>query len=153
DLRGVLVSGSDHLTAYNLLAEAINNCGRLGELHGLPRHIFDEEELTRWAESRGVLMKSIEDGALGLASVYRALDIDLPAKLPMADKARRAAFVDLLARIQPFDMVLDEQTVDGHNARVSRTSVAGSWGGVVGTLRWFADRMGIARASIEGTTI
>jgi len=153
DLRGVLVSGSDHLTAYNLLAEAINNCSTLGELHGLPRHIFDEEELTKWAERRGVLMKSIEDGALGLASVYRALDVDLPARLPLADKARRAEFVDLVARIQPFNMVLDERTVDGQEARVSRTSVAGSWGGVAGTLRWFADRMGIARASIEGTTI
>lgn len=153
DLRGVLVSGSDHLTAYNLLAEAINRCGRLGELHGMPRHIFEEEELERWAESRGVLMKSIEDGALGMASVYRALDLPLPARLPHADKALRAAFIDLVARIQPFDLVIDERTVDGHDARVSRTSVAGSWGAVAGSLRWFADRFGVARAAIEGTTI
>ena len=31
--------------------------------------------------------------------------------------------------------------------------MAGSWGAVAGTLRFFADRFGIARAGIEGTTI
>ena len=153
DLHGVLVSGSDHLTAYNLLAEAVNQCGRLGEVHGLVRHVFEEEELSRWAERRGVLMKSVEDGALGIASVFRALDVELPATLPYADKRRRADFVDLVARIQPFDFVLDDETVEGESARVSRTSVAGTWGGVAGTLRYFADRFGVPRASIEGTTV
>ncbi|HET8649199.1 MAG TPA: hypothetical protein VFL95_04105, partial [Gemmatimonadales bacterium] len=38
-------------------------------------------------------------------------------------------------------------------ARVSKTSVAGSWGAVAGSLRYFADRFGIPRASIEGTTL
>ena len=153
DLHGVLVAGSDHLTAYNLLAEAVNSCSTLGEVHGLPRHVFDEEQLTRWAERRGVLMKAVEDGALGMASVYRALDAELPAVLPHPDKRLRAAFVDLVARIQPFDLVLDDQTADGQEARVSRTSVAASWGGVAGSLKYFADRFGVARASIEGTTI
>lgn len=153
DLHGALVAGSDHLTAYNLLAEAVNQCGRLGEVHGLVRHVFDEEELEKWAERRGVLMKSIEDGALGMASVFRALDAKLPSTLPHADKHLRSRFVDLVARIQPFDLVIDERTADGLDARVSRTSVAGSWGGVAGSLRWFADRFGVARASIEGTTI
>ena len=153
DLHGVLVPGSDHLTAYNLLAEAVNHCGRLGEVHGLPRHIFEEATLAEWAERRGVLVKAIEDGALGMAAAYRALDVTLPSTLPHADKARRAAFIDLLARIQPFDFVLDEHTADGEDARISKTSVAGTWGGVAGRLRYFADRMGVARAGIEGTTI
>jgi len=153
DLHGALVSGSDHLTAYNLLAEAVNACSTLGVVHGLPRHVFDEEALEQWAERRGVLMKAIEDGALGMAAIYRALDQQLPATLPHADKARRAGFVDLVARIQPFDLVLDEETVDGQSARISKTSVAGTWGAVAGSLRWFADRMGVPRAAIEGTTI
>lgn len=153
DLHGVLVPGSDHLTAYNLLAEAVNRCGRLGEVHGLPRHVFDETALAEWAERRGVLVKAIEDGALGMASAYRALDATLPSTLPHADKGRRAAFIDLLARIQPFDFVLDERTTDGQEARISKTSVAGTWGGVAGRLRYFADRMGVPRAGIEGTTI
>ena len=53
----------------------------------------------------------------------------------------------------PFDLVIDEHTADGQEARVSKTSVAGSWGAVAGSLRFFADRFGTARASIEGTTI
>jgi len=153
DLHGALVAGSDHLTAYNLLAEAVNKCSTIGEVHGLRRHVFDEKALGEWAEKRGVLQKAIEDGALAMASVYRALDLELPNTIPHADRDRRNAFIDLLARIAPFDLMLDERTVDGQEARISKTSVAGSWGAVAGSLRYFADRFGTARASIEGTTI
>ena len=62
-------------------------------------------------------------------------------------------FADLLAKIMPFDLVIDEETADGREARVSRSSVSGSWGAVAGTLRYFADRFGVPRASIEGTQI
>ncbi|MGH7593337.1 MAG: DEAD/DEAH box helicase [Gemmatimonadales bacterium] len=153
DLRGVLIAGSDHLTAYSLLAEAVNQCGRLGEVHGLRRHVFDETRLGGWAERRGVLVKAIEDGALGLAAAYRALDTSLPEVLPRADRKRSADFLDLIARIAPFDLVLDEHTADGQPVRIAKTSVAGSWGAIAGTLRYFADRFGVARASIDGTTL
>ena len=53
----------------------------------------------------------------------------------------------------PFDLVIDEHTADGQEARVSKTSVAGSWGAVAGMLRYFADRFGTPRAAIEGTTL
>src|SRR3989442_7833696 len=53
----------------------------------------------------------------------------------------------------PFDLVIDEQTADGREARVSRSSVCGSWGAIAGSLRYFADRFGVPRASIEGTQI
>ncbi|HEX5963554.1 MAG TPA: helicase-related protein [Gemmatimonadales bacterium] len=153
DLHGALVSGSDHLTAYNLFAEAVNQHGYLGQVYGLPRHLFDEAGLAEWADRRGVLVKAIEDTALGLASVYRSLELPLPKQLPYASKEIRRDWADLLARIMPFDLVIDERTVDGHEARVSKTSVAGSWGAVAGTLRFFADRFGTPRAGIEGTTL
>jgi len=73
--------------------------------------------------------------------------------LPYADHKLRARFIDLVARIEPFDLVLDEQTVDGQSVRISKTSVAGTWGAIAGSLRYFADRSGVARASVEGTTI
>ncbi|HWN20323.1 MAG TPA: helicase-related protein [Gemmatimonadales bacterium] len=152
DLHGVLVSGSDHLTAYNLFAEAVNQHGYLGQVYGLPRHLF-EDGLVEWAERRGVLLKAIEDTALGVASVYRSLELALPKQLPYASKEVRRRWADLLARIMPFDLVIDERTVDGHEARVSKTSVAGSWGAVAGSLRFFADRFGTPRAGIEGTTL
>ncbi len=53
----------------------------------------------------------------------------------------------------PFDLVIEEQTPEGHEARVSKTSVCGSWGAVAGSLRYFADRFGVPRASIEGTQL
>lgn len=152
NLQGLLVPGSDHLTAYNVFADAVNRHAYLGEVYGLPRHLF-HETLERWAETRGVLVKAIEDIALGTASVYRQLELPLPDKLPLANDARRAEFADLLAKIMPFDLVIDEQTADGREARVGRNSVCGSWGAVTGTLRYFADRFGVPRASIEGTQL
>jgi ATP-dependent helicase HrpA len=152
DLHGLIANGSDHLTAYNIYAEAVNQHGYLGEVYGLPRHLFDEG-LDEWAERRGVLIKAVEDAALGLASVYRSLDLGLPKQLPYASKDLRLAWMDLIARVMPFDLVLDEHTADGQEVRVSKTSVAGSWGAIAGSLRFFADRFGIARASIEGTTL
>jgi hypothetical protein len=152
DLHGVVVNGSDHLTAYNLYAEAVNQHGYVGEVYGLPRHLF-EDELEEWAERRGVLVKAIEDAALGVASVYRSLELPLPKQLPYANRDIRRHWADLLARIMPFDLVIDEHTADRQVARVSKTSVAGSWGAVAGSLRYFADRFGVPRASIEGTTL
>ena len=50
DLDGLIVPGSDHLTAYNLYAEAFQTAGRMGEVYGLPRHLFDEQTIDEWAE-------------------------------------------------------------------------------------------------------
>jgi ATP-dependent helicase HrpA len=152
DLHGLVANGSDHLTACNIFAEAVNQHGYIGEVYGLSRHLF-EDGLEEWAERRGVLIKAIEDTALGLASVYRSLELPLPKQLPYASKEIRTRWADLIARVMPFDLVIDEHTADGQEARVSKTSVAGSWGAVAGSLRFFADRFGVARASIEGTTI
>ncbi len=152
DLRGAIVQGSDHLTAYNLYAEAVNRHGSLGRVYGLPRHVFGES-LEEWAEERGVLVKAIEDVAMGVASVYRALELPLPRGLPYATREVRGRFVDLVARVMPFELVIDERTADGQEVRVSRSSFAGTWGAVAGTIRYFADRFGTPRASIEGTTI
>jgi hypothetical protein len=152
DLEGLVVSGSDHLTAYNVYAEAFASAGYMGEEYGLPRHLFDER-IDEWAEQRGVLVKAIEDTALAMASVFRGVGLPLPSQLSYAQEQTRRTFADLVARYMPFDLVIDEQTADGQPARVSRTSVAGSWGPVAGNLRFFADRFGVARAAIEGTTL
>lgn len=152
DLRGAVVRGSDHLTAYNLYAEAVNRHGSLGRVYGLPRHVFGES-LEEWAAERGVLVKAIEDVAMGVASVYRALELPLPRGLPYATREVRDRFVDLVARVMPFELVIDERTADGQEVRVSRNSFAGTWGAVAGAIRYFADRFGTPRASIEGTTI
>jgi hypothetical protein len=65
-------------TAHNVHPEAYKVAGYVGEVYGLARHLFKEEEITEWAERRSVLAKSIEDAALGMASVYRGLSMQLP---------------------------------------------------------------------------
>ncbi len=152
DLSGVTVPGSDHLTSYNLYAEAFSRCGYIGDVYGLPRHLFDES-IEKWAEQRGVLVKAIEDAALATASIYRSLGMELPTQMVNARDHIYRKFSQLLAQYMPFDLVIDEQTADGSEARVSKTSVCGSWGAIAGSLRYFADRSGIPRAAIEGTQI
>ena len=153
DLEGLVVRGSDHLTAYNVYAEGFAEAGYVGEVYGLSRHLFDAEKVAAWADRRGVLVKSLEDAALAMASVYRSVGFALPTSLPFAREGMLRRFADLVARYMPFDLVIEEQTADGQEARVSKTSVCGSWGAVAGSLRYFADRQGIPRASIEGTQL
>jgi hypothetical protein len=73
-------------------------------------------------------VKAIEDAALAVASIYRSLGIDLPTRMPWATERVHRRFADLLARFMPFDLVIDEETAWGENARVSKTSVCSSWG-------------------------
>jgi ATP-dependent helicase HrpA len=153
DLDGLIVPGSDHLTAYNLYAEAFETAGYMGEVYGLPRHLFDEQEIDEWADRRGALVKSIEDAALGMASIYRAVGMELPTDMPNAGERTLARFQELLAQFMPFALVIDEETASGDSVRVSKKSVAGSWGAIAGDIRYFADKMGIPRASVEGTNV
>lgn len=153
DLSGLIVAGSDHLTAYNVYAEAFQRAGYIGEVHGLPRHLFEPEAMAKWADWRGVLVKSLEDTALATAAIFRGLGLPLPTKLPLVDEKTFHRFTDLLARVMPFDLVVDGMTPEGQPAAVSKSSVCGGWGAIIGTLSYFADRFGVPRASIEGTQI
>ena len=152
ELTGLVVPGSDHLSTYNVYAEAFEKCGFIGEVYGLPRQLFDAS-IERWAEGRGVLVKSVEDASLAMASIYRSVGLPLPSRMPRTTPVIERKFIELVARIMPFSLVIDEETMSGDEARVSKTSVCGSWGPVAGTLRYFADKFGVARAAIEGTQI
>ncbi len=153
NLDGVLVPGSDHLTAYNLYADAYREAGYVGEVYGLPRHLFQPEKMERWAERRGVLVKAVEDAALAMSSVYRSVGVSLPSRMPFAGERVLRRFADLLARFMPFELVINERTSWGDEARVSKTSVCGSHGAIAGDLRYFADRHGGTHAAIEGTQV
>ncbi len=152
-IQRYIVPGSDHLTAYQLYQACLEDCGGLGSVYGLPRHVFDPEALAEWGEERGVLTRSIEDAALALASIYRALELPLPAALPRLNDRLIADWQRLLARVMPFDVVIDEETGWGEQVRVAPTSVCPSWGVIIGDLRYFSDRFGRTRGSIEGTQV
>ncbi|HEY0154450.1 MAG TPA: hypothetical protein VGB92_20725 [Longimicrobium sp.] len=153
DISRYIVPGSDHLTAYRIYQDALVTCGTLGHVYGLPRHVFDEEALAAWADERGVLVRSIEDAALAIASIFRSLDLELPRNLPPLNRELEREWQELLAKVMPFSLVIDEETSWGEEVRVSKTSVCGTWGPVAGEINFFADRMGKARGSIAGTQL
>jgi ATP-dependent helicase HrpA len=152
-IRAYLVPGSDHLSAYNLYTGALRDTGALGSVWGLPRHVFDAEALAGWAEERGVLVRSLEDGALALASIYRSLDRPLPRELPVLNHQLTEEWRRLLAEVMPFDLVIDGETSWGEEVGVAPSSVCDRWGAITGSLRYFSDRYGRTRGSIEGTEI
>ena len=152
ELAGLVVYGSDHLTAYNVYAEAVNLYGHLGEVFGLPRHLF-ADEIDEWATDRGVLVKAIEDVALGMASVYRTLELPLPAALPTAGRKVLRPFQDLVARVMPFELVVEGETLSGDRVRLSDSSVCSPHGAIAGEVRYFADRFGVPRGAMEGTAV
>ena len=79
DLKGLIVPGSDHLTAYNVFAEAVNKHGRLGEVYGLPRHLF-AEAIDDWAARKNEPTRSrssSSDSAL-LTAVRRCEPLSRP---------------------------------------------------------------------------
>ena len=153
DIGAYVVKGSDHLTAYAIYQDALETTGSLGSVYGLPRHVFDAEALEKWCEERGVMMRSIEDAALAIASIFRGLDLELPRNLPELNPQLDREWRALVARVMPFDLVIDEETSWGEHVNVSKTSVASSYGAVAGEIVYFADKMGRARGSISGTNI
>jgi hypothetical protein len=152
ELRGLVTSGSDHITGYNVYAEAVNECGVVGRVYGLERHQF-AETIDEWSEYRGVLVKGIEDIALGMASVMRTVEYPLPPKLPRPSRQTVQGFRDLLARVMPFDMVLDGETANGERVKLSVSSVCNVHSAIAGTISYFADRFGSPRAAVEGTSV
>ncbi len=153
DIGQYVVKGSDHLTAYNIYQDALETNGSLGSVYGLPRHVFEPEALEKWCEERGVMMRSIEDAALAIASIFRGLDLELPRHLPRLNGKLDREWRALVARVMPLGLVIDEETSWGEHVTVSKTSVASSYGAVAGEIVYFADKMGRARGSISGTNI
>jgi hypothetical protein len=153
DIGQYVVKGSDHLTAYAIYQAVLDEIGMMGRVYDLPRHVFDEEALTKWCDERGVLVRSIEDAALAIASIYRSLDLELPAKLPKLNRGIERDWKRLVARVMPFSLVIDEETSWGEQVRVSKTSVCNNWGPVAGDLQYFADKSGRARGAISGTNL
>ena len=152
DLRGLIVGGSDHLTGTAIFAEAVEACGYIDTVYGIPRHVF-REGIVEWADRRGVLVKAIEDIALGTASVFRTLELPLPERFPPVTESIVRGYRELVARVMPFDLVIEQETADGERVRHSRSSVCPPGGALAGTIRYFADRFGVPRGSVEGTAI
>ena len=153
DIGEYVVAGSDHLTVYRIYHAALEECGSLGSVYGLPRHVFDDQCLETWAEERGVMMRSIEDGALAIASIYRGMDLELPRTLPRLTGKLERAWQRLLAKVMPFSLVMDGETSWGEEVSASKTSMVSGHGVIAGEIVYFADKSGRTRGSISGTQL
>ena len=102
----------------------------MGEVYGLPRHLFDEEAIERVGRAaRRAREVDRGCGARHGERLSRRWACALPAR--DADGARGHAprrSRSCSREYMPFDLVIDEQTAWGDEARVSKTSVCGSWG-------------------------
>lgn len=166
----VCVRGSDHLTAYNIVAQALGAFGYLqrNEESGEWGYTFRDDwvrgpvdnrqfgPFPKWCHDNGFMGKEIKNILLAMKSVFRQLQLELPEPRRFTVVREKTpaheAFLDLLAKVQSLDYVQNE-----------RNSVAGTvWGTqggmasavrTLGTIRFWNDRKGYRRASIEGTEI
>lgn len=148
-----VVSGSEHLTAYNIVATALRAHASLEKEH---RYKLDNKQFMEWCKKRGYSHKEIRGIILLFVSLLQRLDIGLPQPQDFTTVTNSGTmhdtFVELLAITQSMQYVQDN--------RHGLTSVFGndrhgvSHGtSVLGAIRYFTDKLGIPRAVVEGTEI
>lgn len=175
NLSGVRISGSDQLTAYNIVAFALNQFGYLrksnggGVEYGFQGDWFRKKYnkqtkqteksmggFVQWCDENGFNPKAIKEVAIAMKSVYRQLRTQMPdpqdLQLISENDEMHKKFVDLLARAQSLDFVLDEQNSQvGTVWRAKHSLTSGVR--VLGKIRHWADKRGYQRATIEGTEV
>ncbi len=180
NLRGVGVSGSDHLTAYNIVVTAIRNFGYIkksknggGSEYAFRgdwvKKRFDKRtgqveksvgEFAQWCDHMGFNAKSIKEATLAMKSMYRQLGLSLPEPMELQVVSNNdylhLGFVELLAKVQSLDFVYNEknskaQSVYGTVWAAQRSMACARR--TLGKIRHWNDRRGRRRATVEGTDI
>lgn len=168
DLDGLAVSGSDHLTSFNIIAAALGKFGFVKKENGDIGYKFrgdwirkqsretEKGEFIAWCDENGVRTKAIKEVALAMKSICRQLGMDLPdpqtfTLIESGDRVHKD-FVDVLARTQSLDYVHNERNSQAGTVWAAQCSMA-SAESVLGVVRHWADKRGYQRATIEGTEI
>ena len=99
ELEGLIVPGSDHLTAYNVYAEAFAIAGYIGEVYGLPRHLFDEGDRPSGPSGAACWSSRSRMRRWAWRACIAVAELPLPATMPYAREELRAEFAELLARV------------------------------------------------------
>jgi len=180
DLRGVGVSGSDHLTAYNIVVLALRNFGYIKKSKNgggfkysfrgdWVKKRFNKQtgqteksmgEFAQWCDNMNFNAKSIKEATLAMKSVYRQLGLSLPEPMELQivnnNDYLHLSFVKLLAKVQSLDFVHGEYNSRAQSARkvvwAAQCSMANAQR-TLGKIRHWRDRRGVQRATIEGTDI
>jgi hypothetical protein len=173
DLSDVGVSGSDHLTGYNIVAAALRRFGSIEgsggdvnyEFHGdYVNKSFDGKsglqtvekgEFIEWCERHGFNGKAIREAALAMKSIYHQLGMQLPQPSDFESVAANGAlatnFIRLLASVGSLDFVRNEYHSEAGAVWTARHSVCHPQGNIWGTIRYWTDKKHVRRATIEGT--
>ena len=158
DISEFVVSGSDHLTTYNIVAYAITNFAEIDDWKGYTEYYFREKEFYSWAEEKGVNAKEIEEIALALKSILHNLEIPLTEKLPQADKKMKSLFIKLLSEVLSLDVVRRQRDSYGNEVWTERHSscdIVDYYDNkeIIGKISIWKDNGGIIRRAIEGTLV
>ncbi|MFA6296352.1 MAG: DEAD/DEAH box helicase [Patescibacteria group bacterium] len=158
----VCVCGSDHLTAYNIIVQALLEFGyvRKDDVFSYrlrdDRNPYEKSEFMKWCDEKGFFAKEIRDVLMAVNSVYRHFQMECPdpesLKLVECDSSEHSKFVDLLARVQSLDFVHYQQNSIAGTVWAAKGGM-NRGGYVLGKIRYWNDKREIRRASIEGTEI
>lgn len=170
DFSEVGVKGSDHLTAYNIVASALRQFGILRGQDGDAGYEFrgdyvrkrgvdvEKGEFIEWCDKHGFNPKAIKEAALAMKSIYRQMRLGLLAPEEfapvVANKPEHEAFLALLARVASFDLVKNELHSKAGTVWTAKHSLCASYNSaILGTIRYWTDKRGTRRATIEGTEV
>ena len=152
DLHGLIVNGSDHLTAYNLYAEAVNQHGYSARSTGC-RVMCSKKGSRSGPSGAGCSSRRSRTRRSVWRSVYRSIELPLPKQLPYAGEGDPRGNSELLARVhavRPGDRRAYGRRPGGARFEDVGGRKLGSGGGQASILR---RRSGTPRAAIEGTTL
>ncbi len=174
-LTDVAVRGSDNLTAYNIVAVALAQFGYISQDNGdvgyglrgdYVKKYFDKRQnqqvtekgaFVEWCDQNGFNGKAIKEVTLAIKSIFRQMDLRLPhpSVFSNIEKGSELAgkFIDLLAKVQSLDFVRDERNSDYGTVWAAQHSQASALNAMLGTVRFWTDKRGCQRASVEGTEI
>ncbi|MDP3778537.1 MAG: hypothetical protein Q8R30_00635 [bacterium] len=167
-LRDVAVGGSDHLTGYNIVAAALQQFGYIRSEDDGVGYAFQGDYVKKrgndvekgifiaWCDQNGFSNKAIKEVTIAMKSVFRQMNAYLlsPDMFKPVLKGSEAAekFVDLLARVQSLDFVHDEHNSQAGTVWAAQHSVASAYQ-TLGRIRFWTDKRGYTRASMEGTQV
>jgi hypothetical protein len=174
NLSEVGISGSDHLTGYNIVAVALRKFGSIQGSDGDVNYEFrgdylnknfdhksglqttEKGEFVEWCESSGFNGKAIREAALAMKSIYHQLGMELPQPLMFGkverNSALEAGFIRLLAIVRSLDYVRNELNPEAGVVWTARHSMCRG-ANMFGTIRFWTDKQHIRRATIEGTEV
>lgn len=154
DISEFIVAGSDHLTAYNIVAYAITTFGEISSSKGYTEYRFREKEFYGWAEMKGINAKEIEEIALALKSILHNLKMPIPNKLDKAGIETYRDFTKMLAEVRSLKVVRRGRDIaNGNEIWAERLSCCNIENTIFGTISAWIDKDDVIRRSIEGTEI